>query len=464
MTSRRARALAVYLVMAGLASSAGAGEATAPKGFIDDSLSNGLQVTILPDSSLPVVATRLWYHVGGANEAADQRGFAHLFEHLMFGGTLTYPEGTWENHVHRFGGYENAETWNDETRFESTIDPEGFPEVLAMEADRMRNLSLDSTGLEREKRIVTEELRGDIENDPVLRALADAMKAACNGHPYALTPLGTKEDIARATLPRVCDFYDRYYRPNNAHLVIVGPVEARATWKMVERLFGPIPRGGASPPAVPPLISWKFRMDTRLVEDIPPVNVAVLAYPMPPPSTRDEPALVVMRTLLGGEQIDPFKEDLVRRRNQAVEAGCRTVLAREGGVMCLFSAVLPYRSERGQFAVMNETVHQLARMEWLTDARLEGVKRGLLRSIEHRRYTAGELADAVAEYRWWRGDSRLAFEQANEIAAVSKHDVQAVFERYVVQASPAHVYARPEHVPVLLWLFGWLYPLVSRWF
>src|SRR5213594_3464502 len=81
-----------------------------PPGFIDRVLVNGLEVTIAPDSSLPIVATRVWYHVGAANETPSTRGFAHLFEHLMFSGTPSHPKGVWEAHHHRFGGVENAHT------------------------------------------------------------------------------------------------------------------------------------------------------------------------------------------------------------------------------------------------------------------------------------------------------------------------------------------------------------------
>jgi zinc protease len=213
-----------FLVAASLALAAPAPVATAapPPGFIDRVLANGLEVTIAADSTLPIVATRVWYHVGAANETKNTRGFAHLFEHLMFSGTPAHPKGVWEAHHHRFGGVENAHTSWDETTYESDIPPAGFHEVLVMEADRMVNLKLDAEALENEKKIVTEELRATIENDPYDRMLTAALKALCGDHPYAVTPLGTKEEIAAATLDQARAFYTRYYRPKNAHLVIVG--------------------------------------------------------------------------------------------------------------------------------------------------------------------------------------------------------------------------------------------------
>jgi predicted Zn-dependent peptidase len=124
--------------------------------------------------------------------------------------------------------------------------------------------------------------------------------------------------------------------------------------------------------------------------------------------------------------------------------------------------VLPYRREAGQFDVMNETMRKLERKEWLTDARLAGARRKMLRAIEQQRYRAGERADALANSRWWRGDAALAFTRADRVAAVSRADVAQVFDRYVTNARPVAVYIQPEKVPIMLQLFGWMLPLVMR--
>jgi zinc protease len=404
----------------------------------------------------------VWYHVGAANETPSTRGFAHLFEHLMFSGTPAHPKGVWEAHVHRYGGTENAHTSWDETTYECDIPPAGFHEVLVMEADRMVNLRLDAAALENEKKIVTEELRATIENDPYDRMLTAALKSLCGDHPYAITPLGTKEDIAAATLEEARAFYARYYRPRNAHLVIVGPVDGAATLADVERTFGAIPAGGETPPDVPSLWGWKFPARIALQEDLPPAQVAVLVYPLPPPDSEDDAALSVMEDMLAYSQVNPFREDLVRARHQALEAGIQALLLRRGGVLCFYSAVLPYRRERGQFDVMNESMQKLQRMEWLTDARLAGARRKLLRTIEQRRYHAADLADALARDWWWRGNAALAFTAADRIAAVTRADVARVYDRYVANARPVAVFIQPEKVPVMLQLFGWLLPLVMR--
>jgi zinc protease len=439
-----------------------AGSSPPPPGFIHRVLGNGLAVTILPDSSLPIAAVRIWYHVGAANEAPNTRGFAHLFEHVMFGGTPNHPRGTWEAFHHRLGGYDNAHTSWDETTYESDFPPAGLDEVLAMEADRMVNLKLDQENLDNEKKIVTEELRASVENDPVDRVFKAALEQFCKGHPYAVTPLGTKEEIAAATLELARDFYARYYRPKNAHLVVVGPVDAPATMARIERLFGPLPASGETPPDVPSLEGWKFPAHVPLKEDLPPVEVAVLVYPLPPPDSPHDAALSVMNELLTSGLVNHFREDLVRKRHQALEAGSQALSLRRGGVLAFYSAVLPYRREAGQFKVMDETMRKLARKEWLTEESLAGVKRRILRRIESQRYLAGPTADEIAKAAWWRGDPKLAFEQADHIAAVTRDDVADAFDRYVGRVEPVRVYVQPEKVPILIRLFGWLAPLFIR--
>jgi predicted Zn-dependent peptidase len=422
-------------------------------------LANGLAVTVLPDSSLPIASVRLWYRVGAANEAERTRGFAHLFEHLMFGGTAARPKGTWESYHHRLGGYDNAHTSWDETVYESDIPPAGLDSVLVMEADRMVHLKLDAENLDNEKRIVTEELRARVENDPVDRVLRAALEQLCRGHPYAVTPLGTKEEIAAATLELSRDFYARYYRPRNAHLVVVGPVDGPATLARIERVFGALPASGETPPDVPSFEGWKFPERVALEEDLPPVEIAVLVYPTPPPDSPHDAALSVMNELLNSGQVNPFREDLVRKRRQALEAGSQALSLRRGGVLAFYSAVLPYRREAGQFKVMNETLAKLGRLEWLTEESLAGVKRRMLRQIESQRYLAGPSADEIGKNAWWRGDPALAFERADRIAAVTRADVAAAYDRYVARVTPVRVYVQPEKVPILIRLFGWLAPL-----
>ncbi len=268
MCCRRLIILVVWVLFAG--SILAGGLDVARKRLVCKTLHNGLQVTVLPMPESPVVATQIWVHVGSANEDEHSRGFAHLFEHLMFGGTAHHDKRDyWELHE-RHGGDNNAYTAFDETVYVSEILPEGHRSLLAMEADRLGQLTLNEDNLTNEKRIVTEELRLRTENDPFSRVLHRAFKAVLGAHPYGPMPIGTKEDIARAELEQCRRFYKHYYSPSNAHLVIVGPVDPAQTLDQVEEAFGPLPAGQGSPPDVPALMEWSFPKQTIVLdEDLP---------------------------------------------------------------------------------------------------------------------------------------------------------------------------------------------------
>jgi len=431
----------------------------APPGYLTETLSNGLEVSILADPTMPVVATQVWYHVGSANEEPKTRGFAHLFEHMMFGGTPTHPKRAVWDHHEAYGGDTNAYTSFDETVYVSEIPPQGFDGVPELEADRMVNLSLTEENLANEKRIVTEELRLSTENDPMSRLLTDMLKRVLGEHPYALSPVGTKEDIAAATLEHAREFYGRYYRPRNAHVVVVGPVDPEATLARLRAAFGPLPPDGETPKDVPDLHAWDFPDRLRFEEDLPPAEIATIGFPLPAPSHHDSPAVDLMLEILARSAINPFEDDLVRRRHRAIYAGTDTYGARRGGFIAFFSANLPYRREKTAFRHLEESRAALGRFEWLDEARLSAAKRKLSQTEAWRRYYASSMADAIGRAAWWEGDEERAFDRLERLEAVAVEDVKSVFRRYILDATPVKLYVKPEHVPLYVRLFGWLYPL-----
>ncbi len=433
-----------------------------PAGYRSVVLDNGLRVSVLADPAHPVVATQVWYHVGSANEDAGSRGFAHLFEHLMFGRTSRHERDEYAALHHRAGGYENAYTSWDETVYVSEIAPDDHGSVLELEADRMVNLVLDADNLANEQRIVTEELRLRTRNDPFNRVMVAALEAVLGGHPYAHTPAGTPEEIAAATLGQCARFYARYYRPRNAHLVVVGPVDPDATLVAVRHWFGPLPADGETPPDVPALIDWSFPEDVVLEEDLPPVETALYGFPLPPAGSVDRWALAVLEQLLAGGQVDPFAEILVERRRKAVFAQTTWLTMRRGGAVVFAAAHLPYRRRATAFRLADRARDELAQLAWLTEESLAGAKRALLRQELQRTYFAESRAAAIGRAQWWLGDERSAFEAAERIEAVTREQVAAAFRRYISEAEPVRVYLRPERVPWYVRWFGWLYPLVSR--
>jgi len=271
-----------------------------------------------------------------------------------------------------------------------------------------------------------------------------------------------RSDVAAATVASCRSFYDRYYHPDGAHHVIVGPVDAQATLAAIERSFGPLEPGAVHPPDVPSLLGWKFPEEVSLQEDLPPVEIAALGFPLPDSDSPDRFALDVLLEILSGGAVDPFREELVTRRRMAIEAGSESLRFRRGGALFFYSASLPYRRKVTAFRAMDAAVRELSSFAWLSEERLAAAKRSLRRESFASTYYSAERAQEIGEARWHEGDERFAFDRSARIDAVTLDEVETAWRAYFGDARPVHLYARPDHVPILVHLFGWIYPLVNR--
>jgi predicted Zn-dependent peptidase len=199
----------------------------------------------------------------------------------------------------------------------------------------------------------------------------------------------------------------------------------------------------------------------EITEDLPPAEIALLAYGLPPPGGADHWALEVLHQLLGGGSVDRFGDSIADRRRKAIYGGTLWLQARRGGGVVFNAGFVPYRRRATAFRMMDQAVDELARLEWLTDDSLASAKKTLMRREMERVYFAHRRAEALGRARWWLGDERLAFDGAERIAEVNRDQVTAVFNRYISNARPVRLYIKPEHVPLWVRLFGWVYPLVG---
>ncbi len=204
-------------------------------------LANGLTVIFHQDRSSPLVAVDLWYHVGSKDESPGRTGFAHLFEHLMFMGSRHAPYPAFDSIMESWGGHNNGTTSNDRTNYYE-IGPRNLLETfLWLEADRLATLPDVITGeeLEKQRKVVLNERRQSYENRPYGRselAIPEAMYPP--EHPYHWPTIGSQEDVEAATVPDVRAFFDRFYRPSNASLVVAGDFDPEVARALVDRYFG----------------------------------------------------------------------------------------------------------------------------------------------------------------------------------------------------------------------------------
>jgi predicted Zn-dependent peptidase len=250
-------------------------------------LANGLRVVAAPDPSLPVVAANLWYGVGSRNERRGRTGFAHLFEHMMFQGSEHVPKNGHFELIERAGGSLNATTWFDRTNYFETLPSHQLELALWLESDRMGFMlpAMTQEKLDNQRDVVKNERRQRYDNQPYGDWDEHLQKLAWpEDHPYHHTVIGSMEDIDRASLGDVSEFFRTYYAPDNAVLTVAGDAEPERVFELAERWFGDLPGAGPTPPvpgvtSVPPVLGETRR--TVLERDVPLPRV-LLACRIPP--------------------------------------------------------------------------------------------------------------------------------------------------------------------------------------
>src|SRR5215471_6591892 len=256
-------------------------------------LANGLRVLFLADHKAPIATVQVFYHVGSKDEHVGIRGVAHMFEHMMFKGSEHVAPEEHARLLKEVGGQVNAFTTEDLTAYHDTVPPSYVDFALQLEAERMRGLKLFPATIDSERRVVEEEKRLRVDNDPIGKAIERFRALAYTKHPYQWTAIGTIEDLERVTAADCQKFYDTYYVPNNATLIIVGDLDAHKVYEEVERTFGSIPRGSQPPRAYPeePPQTAKRSETLHLEVQIP---VVVGGYHVPRAADPDMPALEVL--------------------------------------------------------------------------------------------------------------------------------------------------------------------------
>src|SRR5450432_656033 len=204
-------------------------------------LANGLEVLFLADHKAPVVTVQVFYHVGSKDEHVGIRGVAHMFEHMMFKGSAHVPPEEHARLLKEVGGQVNAYTTEDLTAYHDTVPPSYIGFAMQLEAERMRSLKLFPAIIDSERKVVEEEKRLRVDNNPIGKAIERFRALAFTKHPYNWTAIGTIEDLDKVT-PEDCQkFYDTYYQPNNATLIVVGDLDEADVRKLAKQHFGPVP-------------------------------------------------------------------------------------------------------------------------------------------------------------------------------------------------------------------------------
>ena len=405
-------------------------------------LANGLKVLFLADHTAPVATVQVFYHVGSKDEHVGNRGVAHMFEHMMFKGSEHVPPEEHARLLKEVGGQVNAFTTEDVTAYHQTVPPSYVDFALRMEAERMRNLRLFPDTVNSERNVVEEEKRLRIDNNPIGQAIEAFRALAYTQHPYRWTPAGVIEDLERVT-PADCQaFYDTYYRPNNATLVIVGDVDEAVVRNAVDRNFGSLERGGAvtrNYPIEPPQTAARH---TTLTLD---VNLPVIAggYHIPGASHPDIPALEVLATILSAGESSRMNQRLVRRDKLAVGAGGAADVMEQSGLFIVYAVHLPDRAQdRIQAALLAEVAR--ARAQEVGADELTKAKNQLTAAYQFGLESKDGIARELGLAELVRGDWHRFLDGARAYQRVTAADVKRVAVTYLRDENLTTVALRPR--------------------
>ena len=273
-------------------------------------LANGLTVILHPDESTPLVTVNVLYKVGSRNEEVTRTGFAHLFEHLMFGGSANVPD--YDTPIQQAGGDNNAFTNSDLTNFYNVMPAENIETALWLESDRMLQLDFNQRSLDVQKKVVVEEFKETSINQPYGDLWHELSSLAFSTHPYRWPTIGlVPEHISEAELTEVKAFFDRYYKPSNAVLIIAGKYDKKTIEQRIHHWFASIPGGAVDFSPIPKEpVQQAFR--TKTVKRKVPADALYLAFHMPDRNHKDFIVYDLLSDILSGGRSARLYQNLLK--------------------------------------------------------------------------------------------------------------------------------------------------------
>ncbi|MBM3750432.1 MAG: insulinase family protein [Acidimicrobiia bacterium] len=391
-------------------------------------LANGLKVVFLEDHSTPIVHLAVWYHVGSKDEKPGRTGFAHLFEHLMFKGSKNVRADQHPSWITSVGGQANASTDEDATIYWQTVPSQYLPLVLWLEADRMGSLEVSEEKFLSEREVVKEERRMRVDNVPYGGLNEVIFDRAFTVHPYKHQTIGSMADLEAASINDVRGFYETYYVPNNATLVLTGAFDSKQALALVQQYFSRIPAGKPVPRDIPK--EPKPTAERRFTVTQPwPLPAVVVGYPIAFDGHPDAYPLHILAKVLSDGQSSRIYRSLVYDKQLALAAFGEAKLIEHPNY---FYAVGITQGATPPERLMEALIAEVDRMktEPITQEELNRAKRQFARDYILGRETIQQKALHLAHAVVIHDDIKTADGEFDLFQAVTVEDVQRVARTY----------------------------------
>jgi zinc protease len=398
-------------------------------------LKNGLKLIVQEDHRSPVVVTQVWYRAGSIDEVNGKTGVAHVLEHMMFKGTKEVKAGQFSRLIAAAGGKENAFTSTDYTTYFQQLEKSHLPLSFKLEADRMANLQLTKADFDKEIKVVMEERRWRTDDKPQSQVYEAFIGTAYHAHPYSRPVIGFMNDLENMTFKDAREWYEDWYAPNNATLVVVGDVKAQEVYKLAQQYFGKL-----KPKVLPvrkPQVEPEQMGERRVVVKAPAkLPYLLMGYHVPAlvDAEKDwEPyALEVLAGVLSGNPAARLNQQLVRETRLAIDVSAGyDILSR--GKLSLFQ--LDGTPSAGKTVVELEQalLQQIEQVKasGVTIAELDRVKAGVIAADVYKRdsmfYQGMQLGTVETIGFSWK----ILDDYPAKLRAVTPEQVQAVAKKYL---------------------------------
>jgi zinc protease len=413
----------------------------APLKIRERTLANGLKVVSVQDNTSPTVSIHVWYNVGSKDDPQGRSGFAHMFEHMMFKSTKNMPNEKMDRLTEDVGGFNNASTWDDFTNYYEVVPSNHLETLLWAEADRMINLNVDETNFNSERDVVKEEFRQRILANPYGMLFGQYLeKLSFTTHPYKRPGIGNLDELSAATPTDARQFYQTFYRPDNAYLIVVGDFNQKRLDAWTDKYFGRIKRPDGKIPRVtatePERTEEKRFMQTAPNVPFPAVAITYLA---PPSKSADVPALRVAELILSGGESSRLYQELVYRQQIAQEAAFAGDIRVDRGLLYFYAIAsegnTPEALEKSLLAEL-----QKIQAAPVSAKELEKAKNQLITRKVQELETNDGKAIAIERAVAYEGDPKAVNSDIQKLQAVTAADVQRVMKKYFTDKNRVVIY------------------------
>jgi zinc protease len=401
-------------------------------------LANGLTVLLLEDHSIPLISYHTWYKVGSADEWKGVTGAAHMLEHMMFQGSKNYSREQYAQILADSGVSHNAFTTNDFTGFFQDLPSNQLETVMKLEIDRMSSVLIKQENLNQELQVVKEERRMRYENSPEGMRYMHIVQDAFAGTTYGIPTIGTMEDINAYTSEKLRFFWEKYYKPNNAVLVLVGDFKIDETKALIEKYYGTL-KAGDVPQRKKQSLNMNKAGKTKTVKWPFAAKLVSMHYPAVAEDHPDAPAIEILAAILSSGDSSRLPWKFVQEDQSAIGVSAHQLDNKDVGAFAISFTLKPTTNAKSVVASTKKMIQDLAKTPPSAEE-MTRAKNRVQRDWLDQMLKLGDRAQLLASYEIQKGDYMKFFEDYNKLQDVSAADVSRVATKYLKEKQLSVIY------------------------